>query len=149
MCLTFALLNDGFNDVSAMFFSKWTGAPNCRVFVISERLQFWVTWAPAWLYVVSMLPGSLAAVVGSKRWLTSVSSCSRLRYSMCILSTTERNWLTPWGLLLPKLTQTSICIAHRRKPLLMRSRMARVRGSTRATHTYICTNGMNHPAFTP
>ena len=42
-------------------------------------------------------------------------------------------------------------IAHRRKPPLMRSRMARVRGITQfyLPPTRLSTNGMNHPAFTP
>jgi len=45
----------------------------------------------------------------------------------------------------------SICIAHRCKPPLMRSGMARVRGITQfyLTPTRLSTNWMNHPAFTP
>jgi len=45
----------------------------------------------------------------------------------------------------------SICIVHRRKPPLVRSGMARVRGITRfyLPPTRLFTNGMYHPAFTP
>jgi len=81
-----------------VYFSKWTGARSCRVYVSCVTLQFSVTWMLVCLCVVSMPRGGMAVVLANRPSATSVISSSRPPRWMFAQSTAEQNWLTPWGL---------------------------------------------------